>query len=691
MRYIFLMALCFLSVSAMAYKVETHQELSRIAIRESVLNPDNLPSGEKPILESLGLQPLDSAQFPPIPGSPLPTTTVQQIVQYGALFEDSGARSLNHFFDPVAANGMGRPLHLSGSLNVIDLGYPSPDWALEDNFEIQDVPPALKDFLSSLFDPATVNSIINTFFEKEQKYSYRDLQAHIYLGLTGQNSVVRLGEWTKVFQALGQVIHHIQDMAQPEHVRNDGHLTIEKDTLKKLGLSESVKKELSDILTDQIGDPSWYEEFTNKQIRKNINTNMVGTMLAASNYGNIRVDMQNPRDSWTTGDDRGIADFTNFNFVSKDTNFIVKDGVIAVGGYSNPAVTAAIRTESLNNLSVFGEAAGAGAALCNALKQSSPEDLPPDYDCPIEFMETHVYDHYTGNMSETNPRASSLSAFDQFLKVFAVNPVIVQDNNGTPESVQVDSLFTLNRYNYDSFQRFLLPRAVKFSAGLIDQIFKKRLKLRKNPSGVGWIVENISNQDLDGEFKLLADGAVLQRHVLNSQNLGLPAGASFIIPATLQDQTTTQMIAVFKGTMEGVQAGFDSVTGVVAPGPDGQRGFVVHTGEVDCNSNPLPTYAALSFVFNSALPQGSFEPSIITDTGLVIDFDAVNIKSASPAVCNPVGYARRVNRIGDYEYVYRVSLTNPGDESYSLNVYNHVNHPELSLGIQFEKIYVTNK
>jgi hypothetical protein len=41
--------------------------------------------------------------------------------------------------------------------------------------------------------------------------------------LTSPTADERKGFFGKTFQTLGQVIHHTQDMAQPQHVRNDAH------------------------------------------------------------------------------------------------------------------------------------------------------------------------------------------------------------------------------------------------------------------------------------------------------------------------------------------------------------------------------------------------------------------------------------------------------------------------------------
>ncbi|HEX5055041.1 MAG TPA: hypothetical protein VFX02_00945 [Gammaproteobacteria bacterium] len=676
---------------AMAYSEDTHEEITGAAVIHSILNPANIAEGEKPVMESLGLQAWDQEQFSltvvGTNGPNGPFTKLEDIVRFGASYEDmkNQTRVFNHFFDPIS----GEPLHLT----FLELGAPSPDWALEDQHEIEDIPLSLRLLFYAAVkgDVPAANAIINSLFDKQQDYSYRDMMSNFYLALTSQSSGVRQQNWGELFQRLGHVIHHVQDMAQPEHVRNDPHLDV-GEMLKGLGILDEAPQEGSEteILLRGINGVSLYEKFTRKQVI--LNPGLIEGMLNASDYDHIDVVMTNPRSYWTTPDGKGMADFTNMNFVSNDTNFLMEGGVIVAdeSEYDKPE-PGDTHVEPLVNLTVYGEVLG-NYDTCEFLKQTSPVPLPPDYDCPIEFVETDIDDRYTGAQDVKNERASSLSVFDKYLEDFEVTPVITPTAGGAP--VQVDRVFTLNRYNYDSFQRFLLPRAVKYSAGLINQVFKKRLSLRKNPNGIGWIVENISNQTLNGEFKLLADGVVLQRHLLGIQNINLTPGSSFLFPATLQDQTTTQMVVSFRGGMGGVLAGFDSVTGTVTEGPDGQRGYSIHDNDVDCNLNPIPPHIGLAFILNGAAPWpgGSFEPSIVTDTGFVVDFDAVNVQSGSrPETCESVGFDEHITRIGDFEYIHIVSETDPQQQNYILNVYNYQAHPELSLNITHEKIYVTNK
>src|SRR5262249_24802625 len=57
-----------------------------------------------------------------------------------------------------------------------------------------------------------------------QTFSFVDARARLLQALTSPNAVDRSSNFGLTFRTLRQVIHHIQDMAQPQHVRNDPHL-----------------------------------------------------------------------------------------------------------------------------------------------------------------------------------------------------------------------------------------------------------------------------------------------------------------------------------------------------------------------------------------------------------------------------------------------------------------------------------
>ena len=76
----------------------------------------------------------------------------------------------------------------------------------------------------------------------------------------------------------------------------------------------------------------------------------------------------------------------------------------------------------------------------------------------MEFFATDVVDNLNPAASGVNARASTLSIFDQDL---------------APKGKR---LFALNRFNFNAAYPHLIPKAVGYSAGLIDYFFRGRLE-----------------------------------------------------------------------------------------------------------------------------------------------------------------------------------------------------------------------
>ena len=58
-----------------------------------------------------------------------------------------------------------------------------------------------------------------------QLYSFKQARTYFYDGLTKPAKADRDSKLATMFRTLGDVVHLVQDMAQPQHTRNDGHFT----------------------------------------------------------------------------------------------------------------------------------------------------------------------------------------------------------------------------------------------------------------------------------------------------------------------------------------------------------------------------------------------------------------------------------------------------------------------------------
>ena len=168
------------SLSARGYEPFTHSEISEAALRRSVL----VASATK--LTQLGLKTsieTDGDTF--LDSQGLARKSIRQLIRFGADWEDSrgSLQATRHFYNPV-----------DGSKLLPLRGETSPDWALEDR--------GLKD---------------------GQAYSYRLMRRNFFKALTDPAKADRDIAWGLTFQTLGHVMHHLQDMAQPQHVRGDSH------------------------------------------------------------------------------------------------------------------------------------------------------------------------------------------------------------------------------------------------------------------------------------------------------------------------------------------------------------------------------------------------------------------------------------------------------------------------------------
>lgn len=407
---------------ALAYEELTHEEISSAALMRS-----EIANGR--VLTKIGVIPYSNYPVFPNPdnstsandictikSSGLRYCDIDELIRHGSRFEDRTdpyKRPLNHFFDPIYE----RPLTILGPNDGwLELGYTSLDWATEFNGEL-----------------------FETTFRPEQEYSYRDANKCFYLAVTSPSYQARDEAYGCMFQLLGQVIHHVQDMAQPDHVRNDQH---------HVNL-----------------DPSYYEHYTLEKTRE---ADFVSWMQSTTYPLPL---MTRITDFWTTRTDhpdilqrRGLADFTNRNFVSKDTVFhIFENQFTANAYYENPVPLPASHIVSL--ATEYGQD---GQILCDYILSEYPDLTFPEQPCQIEYVQSNVHDADPNVSDSINHKAASYSVFNKFMSDYDVNAELDYGEG----DVVVDKIFTLTEKNFDSAHEYLIPRAVSYSAAALNHFFK---------------------------------------------------------------------------------------------------------------------------------------------------------------------------------------------------------------------------
>ncbi len=392
----------------------THPKMTIFATEKSVLYQDGS------IMFSLGLLPANKQRFRyrlrfvDTVSSSTPTTySLSEFVAEGAFDEDIFPRSLNHFYDPITD----RPLTI-----VFPLGERSWRWSLEDSGQISGQSFSLNDARTFLNTALTFNQ-----------------------GTPVEADSARRTAMAQMFVSLGHAVHHIQDMAQPQHVRNDPHL----DMISLGGLNP-------------LYNPSRYERYTADVA--------IDSFAATANpVFPGSADFKTSRDFWFNPANSGLAQFTNNSFVSQGTNFTFRNGQANTGRYILPQ-----------------PGAPSDAMLSDLFGPTIPPEIQTlcgitGVDCTVTMYSTVV-----------SQKASTLSIFDQDLRAKGVF-VTYTDGDLVP-TYQSERLFDLNRFNFADAHKVLIGKAVSYSAGLISHFFRGKLDVTAPSSGPYAVVDHSTNQ-----------------------------------------------------------------------------------------------------------------------------------------------------------------------------------------------------
>lgn len=193
--FAFSISICFTSYAVAYDDIITHPNITERAVRESNL--------KNYLVNNLGIEEgLDkSVEYN---GKSL---KIFEWLRKGSINEDAPlCRASNHFHNPLKSwgqSGVSDQLSLiSGwcSLTGYSTKYSNVTWA------------------TGYLSPAPNGSKITI---SNQEMGWDDAREYYHLALTSQSSADRETYFAMTFQSLGQVIHLIEDMAVPAHVRND--------------------------------------------------------------------------------------------------------------------------------------------------------------------------------------------------------------------------------------------------------------------------------------------------------------------------------------------------------------------------------------------------------------------------------------------------------------------------------------
>lgn len=309
----------------------------------------------------------------------------------GAVNEDRivpDMRSLQHFFDPE---------HLTGlRVACAPVGTRADGWAT---------------------DAGPFNT-----------YDIVDAKQHYQSAVVGLSPEVRTASLRDLFVTLGHVVHLVQDMAQPEHTRNDQHLP-GTQVMFQNGTGASVwevwgGKHLVDVTVAPVS---------------------FGGYPQVEHYSYLRYfHTDDTRDGRRAG--KGMADYSNLNFVTQDTNYHDEDP-----SWSCPVgVPTSTKCFFLTEPKI-GEAARRTTTSHYAVVIDGATEV---VEVEEDIFTSFAVDNYLGR-TDADPFHTFLSSLDIETGQFAC-----------------DRIYSLGDGSYLSRAALLVPRAVGYSAGLIERFFR---------------------------------------------------------------------------------------------------------------------------------------------------------------------------------------------------------------------------
>jgi|GEM_PF-4922153 len=419
------------------------------------------------------------------------------VMGFGADIEDTGldvawSRAFNHFYNPQPPGGEKLPSYFTANQQ----NFSSPDWAL------------------GVYEAN--GSTIADSSGSIQRWSYQNAGEHFYNALILPTPASRILELSRAVQSLGHVVHHIQDMAQPQHTRIDAHC----DAPICMAINPD------DVSVYEI----WTEELLHQGV---INQNTLA--------GYPTVALSQPRDYWHTSSFQGLADFASRNFVTTDTAFSYDACTLAsncqfvlgaLGGHSSslPLPDGNPTTTWVTEVPISQVVPNVPAGLSNG---------------KMLFIGQRVTDKYTNQLIDVD-RIATFSVFSERLTKVNRNAGFTFEN-----------VFTVNKFNLEKQYELLLPRAVGYSTGLINYFFQYRLDIQPVNQGPGqntkWQVTNASSRPMTAELQMYYDTTQNVRTKVQGGYYGIrtiPAGGGITLDGFIRPTDTSNKYVLVASTSQ---------------------------------------------------------------------------------------------------------------------------------------------
>lgn len=379
-------------------------------------------------------------------------------------------RVFNHFYDPVHDSSLaGGSLDESKSVN----------WALG----VQDS-----------FAPYPLRNTA-----RGNHFTYADARNNMWLALTDQRGAAslpygvsretdaryRLLRWATVFRSLGDVVHLLQDGAQPQHVRVDAHSPVNSSS--RQAYEYYTNRRVTIALNAQVPplENSYLSGFFSfdervrppRPVFGNYPTPMFSTPLRF-----FTTRQQGEGAEVSTLGRHGLMDYTNRGFFTAGTLPQTPGNVFSLPPEPVDETQGYIRSVAPCRLSAH--LVSRLVASCVHWVRAVPDTVAPAY-------------------VDTLPSVGDGLSFEAppLLTESALNAIAPLTGMGvTPRyAIGLEELETMGNLG--------IPRAIAYSAGLIDFFFRGRLTLSSPPDGLYGVLDQGAPHTMHAGVPILVDGS----------------------------------------------------------------------------------------------------------------------------------------------------------------------------------------
>jgi hypothetical protein len=292
----------------------------------------------------------------------------------------------------------------------------------------------------------------------ERDNSWAKVREYYYSALTTPEKISREENFARMFKGLGHQIHLIQDSSVPDHVRNDSHW--EKKVLgeKKYGSFRCIETWLEDDNNLHLIVP-----FSQTPLFPQVNFDRLGENNLVPIFHLIDYNVYNGTNP-SNNMEQGLSEYTNANFVSESTILTEGNDPDSLHYFPYPKYS----STNLSSLSM--------------------PYIVTATDGKLDYL-TYLKKDKHGEIIE------------HFLKAGYMERALRPNADQPPTEIYLRTLF-LDELCHKDYASMLVPRAVGYSAALIDYFFRGEMEVTLPVSNAG-----IPQPHMEGIYSLCMDPA----------------------------------------------------------------------------------------------------------------------------------------------------------------------------------------